>query len=172
LIGANLVASILLETKMAEATLVATTTVDFPSDLAYRDFFTFLYRQGCLQGTFLVVEDGQVRPVEVDISADLAQKFFFRGEWRNARMYVCGANMREAILQSWEIGAISMAGVDLRGADLRFADLSQAILSQVIQVDGIPYTLQANLEGVNWNDFTQWPAGFQPPPRPVETPNP
>ena len=79
-------------------------------------------------------------------------------------MYICTADMSEAVLHGISPGEADLSGVNFRDADLRFADLSQAVFEDYIVVDGLGYLLQADLRGIVYNNFTSWPTGFTPPP--------
>ncbi len=57
-----------------------------------------------------------------------------------------GADLYEANLREANLRGANLSGADLCGANLRGADLSGA-----------------NLSGAKWNEYTIWPAGFEPP---------
>jgi uncharacterized protein YjbI with pentapeptide repeats len=164
LAGANLSETDLSTTNLDNVTLVSTTPITFPVDLRYAGLFRELATLDCIDGVFLTVEDSQIKETPVNIAVDAGRNFFFSGVWRNARMYICAANLQGVVTSGKRFNPISMAGVNLNGADLRSTDLSQVEFVRIIEIDGLSYSLRANLTDIIYNSFTTWPAGFIPPP--------
>ena len=77
-----------------------------------------------------------------------------------------GANLRWA-----NLSGADLYGADLSGADLSGADLSEVDLSEVDLCEADLYRAYlrgadlsgANLDEANWNKYTTWPDGFEPP---------
>jgi uncharacterized protein YjbI with pentapeptide repeats len=132
----------------------------------------FLFDSNCTNGTFLVTTDGSVLPVETGFKQDLGRGFFLRGVWRNAALYICTADLSKTIWRGRGKSqpAVYLAGVDMNGADLRFTDLSRVTFEDKLKAGNVEYVLSANLNGVTYNSFTNWPVNFLPPATAIEAP--
>jgi uncharacterized protein YjbI with pentapeptide repeats len=174
LAGADLTAAILDNAIMAGTIFV----LDLPvllyktGSLTYQDFFNLLKDSGCPDGIFLVQSEpqGTVEPVLVNFERDSGVNLYSSRVYQDAVAYLCLASLNSAKLRSLEGHPYYFPGVDLSGSDLSSSDLSQAVLEQVLSGDGWRYSLVANLEGIEYNIFTQWPLGFSPPPSTTQSP--
>jgi hypothetical protein len=110
-------------------------------------------------------------PATRKISENLGRSFYNSGSWRFAVMYICTADMSGVKLRNEDPYVLYVPGVDFRGSDLRFMNLSQATFSDITLVDDLSFTLQADLAGIIYNEFTTWPSGFTPPPSSPEPPD-
>jgi uncharacterized protein YjbI with pentapeptide repeats len=165
LTGANLTRADLSDVIFENTDFVSNVPVDFPGDMTYRDFLASLSNQDCVDGTFLLREDGTLAPTSLSVTDNLGRRFYNSGAWRNAVSYLCAADFSEATLRNLEPIRLYWAGVDLSQADLRFMNLREAVLEDVIQVDGMEYPLEADLTEVTYDlEFTTWPPNFVPPP--------
>jgi uncharacterized protein YjbI with pentapeptide repeats len=145
--------------------LWSTTPVSFAADLTYAELFRFLAQSDCLNGIFLVVNNNTVAEVPVRFEEDAASDFYYSEIWRNARYYICAANLSETRMWGKRFLPTSMAGVNLSSADLSFTDLSQVNFEEVIELeDNLSYNLKALLGKIVYNSFTTWPSDFIPPP--------
>jgi uncharacterized protein YjbI with pentapeptide repeats len=164
LAGANLSGTDLSETNLDGATLWSQTPVTFAADLRYADLFRFLAQSDCFNGTFLVANDGTVAEVPVRFDEDAASNFYYSEIWRNARLYICAANLSDTRMWGKRFLPTSLAGVNLTGADLSFTDLRNVIFEELINLeDNLSYNLKANLGKMIYNSFTSWPSDFVPP---------
>jgi uncharacterized protein YjbI with pentapeptide repeats len=165
LTGADLTRADLTDAIFGNTFFVSDVPVDFPGDMTYRDFLANLSNQDCVDGTFLLQEDGTLAPSVLSVTDNLGRRFYNSGAWRNAVSYLCAADFSGATLRNLEPVSLYWAGVDLSQADLRFMNLREAVLEDVIQVDGLEYPLEADLTGVTYDlEFTTWPPDFVPPP--------
>jgi uncharacterized protein YjbI with pentapeptide repeats len=144
--------------------LITYVEVSLDADLTYEQFITFLFNQDCNNGTFLLVNNGEITEAPLNFSRDLGRFFYDRGDWRSAAMYICAADLSRIVLRGRKTRETSLAGINLRGADLSSSDLSNLIFEETINIQGIPYQLRADLTGVIYDNFTIWPRGFNPPP--------
>jgi uncharacterized protein YjbI with pentapeptide repeats len=166
LVGANLSNTSLINVIMRSARLVSRTPVSFPADLKFGDFLSYLFNRDCSNGLFLVADPDtrRVEEVPVNVSRDLGRAFYDSGDWRNAALYICSADLSRTTLSGTRAREANIAGISLRGADLTSADFSDLVFEETISVGGLPYLLQADLTGVKYDNFTIWPPGFTPPP--------
>lgn len=92
-----------------------------------------------------------------DISnANLTAAGLRHADLRHANLlhaHLDGANLTNANLAEANLTNTRLARADLTGADLRHADLTGADLTDTV------------LTGVVYDNATQWPSGFTPPPR-------
>ena len=160
LIGANLAFTSLANSTFQDAVMISKTPITLPVDISYEDFFTFLVKQDCTDGTFLLVKDNEVTTASANVYRDMGRKFYNSGEWRSAAMYICATNLSYTTTGGKKAGKANFAGVNLTGADLSSTDLSGVTFEEVLQVQGLPYTLAANLTNVICDEFTLWPPGF------------
>jgi len=163
LAGANLSYTSLNSVTLQDAKLVTRADVNFPADLTYSEFVSFIFSQDCNNGTFLVVDNGQVEERRLNFAFDLGRSFFDQDKWRNAEIYICSANLSNTTMRGRKTRETSLAGINMRGADLSSSDLSNLTFEETIMVGSIPYTLKADLTGVIYDSFTIWPRGFNYP---------
>ncbi len=164
LAGANLSATDLSKVNLDGVSLWSNEPVTFPADLTYAELFTFLAQSDCFNGNFLIVNDGTVAEVPVHFDEDAGGNFYYSEIWRNARYYVCEANLSDTRMWGKRFLPTSMAGINLSGADLRFTDLRQVKFEETISLeDNLSYTLKALLTKIVYNSFTSWPGDFLPP---------
>jgi hypothetical protein len=67
--------------------------------------------------------------------------------------------------------AYYFAGVEMRRVNLSSSNLSRAVFEDALSGEGWAYPLVADLEGVVYNELTQWPPGYTPPASTVGTPS-
>jgi len=168
LIGANLSLADLSDVNFENTSFVSVNPIDFAGDMQYRDFLTTLFGSDCLDGVFILKVGESLEASTQDLADSLGRRFYNSGAWRNAVMYICAANLSGAKLRSETPYRMYVPGVDFSGADLRFMNLSQATFSDIIQVEELPFNLEADLTGITYNEFTGWPQGFAPPPSTAE----
>jgi uncharacterized protein YjbI with pentapeptide repeats len=161
--GANLSSTDLTRGRFNNTTLVSISPISFPVDLSYEDFIATLSNLDCLNGTFLTIAEEEIVPVQADLSEDLGREFFDSGQWRNAVLYICAADMSNIFIRGRITNPVYAAGVNFSGADLRSTDLSTVTFEDAITVVGLPYTLSANLDEIIYDRFTIWPPNFVPP---------
>jgi uncharacterized protein YjbI with pentapeptide repeats len=163
--GANLRQVNLADALFGGTTLISITPVEFPGDLSYRDFYEELVSFDCRDGTFFLEDNGALVPSMIDLAIDQGRRFYNSGEWRNVVLYLCTADFSEVMTRSNYPLNLSFVGVSLRNADLRLTDFSDSTFEEYIQVEGLsPFLLEADLTGINYDEFTEWPYGFTPPP--------
>ena len=143
--------------------MISIDPVDFAFDLTYVSFFHFLSTQDCQDGTFLLKSNDTIQAAKPSFSQDLGRRFYNSGQWRDVVMYICAVNLSGTTMRGKVANPIDLAGVDLSGADVSSTDLSQVTFIDNIQVEGLPFRLQADLTDVIYNDFTIWPPNFLPP---------
>jgi len=147
-----------------DALFVSKTEVAFPVDMNYEQFITFLSAQDCTNGNFLIPEDGKLVEEKSNITGeDIGRLFFDSGNWRNAVLYICPAQLQNAILRGKFKNRINMAGVDFTGADLRSVDLSNFNFKDIFEFGDSLYVISADLTDIIYNEFTIWPDSFVPP---------
>jgi uncharacterized protein YjbI with pentapeptide repeats len=165
LAGTNLSATDLSKVNLDGVSLWSTTPVTFNADLTYAELFRFLAQSDCLNGVFLIANDNAVADVPVRFDEDAGGDFYYSEIWRNARDYICAANLSETRMWGKRFLPTSMAGVNLSSADLSFTDLREVVFEETIEMENnLSYNLKANLNKIVYNSFTSWPSDFIPPP--------
>jgi uncharacterized protein YjbI with pentapeptide repeats len=130
----------------------------------YQGFYDLLNSYGCRDGVFLVKKGDSIIPSPVNFMQDSGVRFYASKDFKDAVIYLCGANLTGAKLQSLPAARYDLAGVNLSQADVSSSDLSQAIFNDVLSEPGWEYPLTVNLEGIVYNGLTEWPSDFTPPP--------
>ena len=161
--GADLTRTDLTNADVTNAIFISTAPVDYPNDLTYEQFVSSFLASDCINGTYLLLSNGDLIESMQDVTINLGRRFYNSGDWRRAVLYICAADLSEATLHELVPAEHNLAGVNLRAADLRFVDLSRAILEDFIQVNELSYFLEADMRGIVYNNFTSWPFGFTPP---------
>ena len=142
---------------------ISSTDVDFSGDLSYRDFAEWLLSAECINGTFLLRSEGDLVPSTIDLTDNIGRRFYDSGEWREAAIYLCPVNLNGVIMRDTEAWRLYLPGVSLANADLRFMNFSATTFEDFIQANGLGYLLRADLSGITYNEFTEWPFGISPP---------
>jgi uncharacterized protein YjbI with pentapeptide repeats len=171
LVGANLSLADASGVIFDGTSFVSTLPINFAGDLSYRNFLEMLFSSDCLDGTFLLKLGEAIEASPQNISDNLGRRFYNSGAWRDAVMYICTADLSGVKMRDENPYDLYVPGVDFSDADLRFMNLSRATFSDIIQIEGLPFNLEADLTDITHNEFTNWPAGFTPPPSSVAEPD-
>ena len=164
LAGADLGYATLTDFVLDQTTFVNVDNIEFPPNLSYEGFKVELLNADCTDGIFLLEDGGSLESSPVNYLKDEGRQFYSHGEWEQAIVYICAADMT-ATEWGGDVGFVYLAGVNMSESDLSNTDLSQAILEDVIEVGGMRYNLAADLTDVTYDEFTIWPPGYNPPPK-------